>query len=276
MVISEEKKLNNLNGKEWIIRTISWFILRDKNRTKLILQHPGTFQEALVERFVTMFTKKNQWVFDPFVGTGTTLVSCRHLERNAIGIELSQDFIQIAKERLKQKTLIETTKQYLLQGDSNQMESLFSKLPEKPQLDFCITSPPYWNMLNKKRGNSHSQHEQREQNGLQLNYGLELNNLGNEDSYSNYLTKLINIFVLLKKYLKPNAYIVVVIQNMRDSTGSFIPIAWDFAFKMREYYELCQEQIWCQDNKQTGIWGFPTTYISNVHHHYCLVFRNTL
>ena len=33
------------------------------------------------------------------------------------------------------------------------------------------------------------------------------------------------------------------------------------------------EKIWCQDNKKLGIWGYPSEFVSNVHHHYCLIFK---
>ena len=51
------------------------------------------------------------------------------------------------------------------------------------------------------------------------------------------------------------------------------PLAWDLAKRLNEKFILKQERIWCQDNKTLGIWGYPTVYISNVHHHYCLVFQ---
>jgi hypothetical protein len=33
------------------------------------------------------------------------------------------------------------------------------------------------------------------------------------------------------------------------------------------------ERIWCQDSKKLGIWGYPTVFVPNYHHHYCLIFR---
>ena len=55
--------------------------------------------------------------------------------------------------------------------------------------------------------------------------------------------------------------------------GDMLPIAWDIARVLSPTYRLRQERIWVQDQKMLGIWGYPTTYVSNVHHHYCLVFR---
>jgi hypothetical protein len=78
----------------------------------------------------------------------------------------------------------------------------------------------------------------------------------------------------LSPLLSDRAYLVIVVQNMRDVDGSLKPIAWDLARRLSEDYDLRQEMIWCQDNKKLGCWGYPTTYVSNVHHHYCLILQN--
>ena len=77
----------------------------------------------------------------------------------------------------------------------------------------------------------------------------------------------------VQPFLSDGAYLAIVAQNMRDVDGIMRPIAWDLARRLSNTYELKQEQIWCQDNKRLGCWGFPTTYVSNVHHHYCLVLQ---
>jgi hypothetical protein len=51
------------------------------------------------------------------------------------------------------------------------------------------------------------------------------------------------------------------------------PLAWDVARRLRRVWRLRQETIWCQNNKRLGCWGYPTTFVSNVHHHYCLTFQ---
>lgn len=276
-MVSKKNRLNDLNGTEWIKRTISWFTLKAKPRTQKTIKHPGKFPEELAEKFISFFTQKGAWVIDPFVGVGSTIIACRNLERNSVGIELSKEFANIAKNRLKQKTMFEVSKHHIICGDSQNIDELIrNSFKEKiPEFDFCITSPPYWNMLSKQRGGSDSQHRERKEKGLQLVYSSDENDLGNINNYETYLDNLIEIFKKLKQFIKKNAYLVVILQNILDETGKFRPIAWDFSVKMREFFEQNQEQVWCQTDKTVGIWGFPTKYISNVHHHYCLIFRNT-
>ncbi|MFW9807137.1 MAG: site-specific DNA-methyltransferase, partial [Candidatus Thorarchaeota archaeon] len=77
----------------------------------------------------------------------------------------------------------------------------------------------------------------------------------------------------LNTILAENAYLTIVVQNMRDIDGRLRPIAWDLALELSKVYDLRQEMIWCQDNKKLGCWGYPTTYVSNVHHHYCIILQ---
>ena len=85
---------------------------------------------------------------------------------------------------------------------------------------------------------------------------------------------LLKIYANIYEIMKPKAYIAVIMQNLMKSQQRFFPLAWEFALGMRKYkWQLCQEFLWCQRDKKLGIWGYPNTYISNVHHHYVLIFR---
>jgi len=50
-------------------------------------------------------TNEGDTVLDPFMGSGTTAVACKQLQRNFIGFELSQKYVDIANRRLQQDTL---------------------------------------------------------------------------------------------------------------------------------------------------------------------------
>lgn len=59
--------------------------------------HSAVFPEALPEWFIRLFTKPGDWVLDPFVGSGTTVRAAQKLGRNAIGIELRDDYCDLAR-----------------------------------------------------------------------------------------------------------------------------------------------------------------------------------
>ena len=75
-------KLNDLDGKEWIKNTKSWFILRGKSRVPTVINHPAKYPEELAEKFINFFTHKNEVVFDPFMGVGSTGVAAKKLKRS--------------------------------------------------------------------------------------------------------------------------------------------------------------------------------------------------
>lgn len=62
-------------------------------------EHPAPFPVALIERIIKSTNAKS--VLDPFMGSGTTAVAARNLERDFLGIEISQDYCEMARKRLK-------------------------------------------------------------------------------------------------------------------------------------------------------------------------------
>ncbi len=62
--------------------------------------HDAPFPDELVQRCILLYTFKGDTVFDPFLGSGTTMKVARLLGRNSIGCELSPDYLKLAKEKL--------------------------------------------------------------------------------------------------------------------------------------------------------------------------------
>ncbi|MHA1928594.1 MAG: DNA methyltransferase [Candidatus Thorarchaeota archaeon] len=267
------KHLNDLTGKEWVKATKSWFVVNPRPRTKSQVHHPAKFPEELVKRFVEFFTCSDTWVLDPFAGVGSAMIACIEMKRNSVGIDLNKDFIDIGLSVLEE---IDSTNQtHLIEGDSLEIGKVLEQnfAGEIPEFRYLITSPPYWNMLRKSRGGSTSIHKERKEKGFKQFYSDSEKDIGNIEKYQNYIESVTVILEECYPFLAKKAYLTVVVQNMRDVDGTLRPIAWDLARSLSRTYSLQQEMIWCQDNKRLGIWGYPTTYISNVHHHYCLIFK---
>ena len=91
-------RLNDLDPKQWIKFQKSWFVHDPPPRRKDVKLHPAKFPETLVEQFVELFTKPGESVFDPMVGTGSTVIAALRLGRSACGIELSPEWAGIAKK----------------------------------------------------------------------------------------------------------------------------------------------------------------------------------
>ena len=65
-------------------------------------KHPTQKPEALMLHFVEILSNPNDWVMDPFMGSGTTGVAARKADRNFIGIELNKDYFAMAKARIEE------------------------------------------------------------------------------------------------------------------------------------------------------------------------------
>lgn len=63
--------------------------------------HPTEKPVDLVEYLISKFSDDGYVILDPFMGSGTTGVACKNLNRNFIGIELEQDYFSTAKERIE-------------------------------------------------------------------------------------------------------------------------------------------------------------------------------
>ena len=63
--------------------------------------HPAPYPVALIDRIVSSTTAHT--ILDPFMGSGTTAISCLHYNRDYIGIELSQNYCDIAEKRIEQE-----------------------------------------------------------------------------------------------------------------------------------------------------------------------------
>ncbi len=67
----------------------------------LKLTHPATYPDQLAIDFIKMFCPPKGLVIDPFLGSGTTAVAALKCDRNYIGIDISEEYCQIAKKRIK-------------------------------------------------------------------------------------------------------------------------------------------------------------------------------
>jgi len=275
--------LNDLTGKEWIKATKSWLVCdsRRYHQNRDTELHPARYPEELVAEFLRFFTKQDAWVLDPFCGSGATLVAALEQDRNAVGVELSERYAQMAVSRLER--LRDGHCAEVLRADSRDIASpetwSGASVPldedDLPRFDFIMTSPPYWNMLRKSRGGVHSTHKERAEQGLDTDYGESDGNLGLTEDYEKFVDQLGRVFGGCAALLKPGKYMVIVAQNVRVPDGYVRPLAWDITRRVSQCEALSfqGERIWCQDSKKLGIWGYPTTFVPNYHHHYCLIFR---
>ena len=74
-----------------------WSISRESNK----LDHGAVFPEQLVETILLNFSKSEDLIYDPFMGSGTTGAACKKLGRKFIGSEICTEYIDFARKRIK-------------------------------------------------------------------------------------------------------------------------------------------------------------------------------
>jgi DNA modification methylase len=94
--ITKEEFIEYVNGH--------WSIAPETRMKKF--DHPAMFPEELVKRCIKLFSYKNDLVLDPFNGAGTTTFVANLLERRYIGIDISETYCEIARERISSTNLL--------------------------------------------------------------------------------------------------------------------------------------------------------------------------
>ena len=265
--------LNDLSNKEWVKFQKSWFILNPHPREEKVLLHPAKFPEELVQQFIEFFTKSGQIVLDPMVGTGSTLLACYRSGRSGIGIELLHKYAKVAEERFTQIASQQTTQQNknaheiwlkLIHGDARDIDKM-----KLPSVDYCITSPPYWNMLREK---GFKTQQKRKTRNLDLHYSNDTRDLGNISEYESFLFELEQVYRKVYTLLKSGGYLTIVVKNVKKKNRTY-PLAWDISRKLCKFFALKDEKIWCQNDVKLAPYGYGRAWVSNTVHHYCLNFR---
>lgn len=255
-------KLNNLTGKEWLKLTKSfWYSEKTKN-DKFAFQHPAPFLIKDIEKLITLFTKKGMTVLDPFNGVGTTLVAAHNTGRRGIGIDLSDEYCNLAKERLNILG-IDQSLQQVIPGDSIKAVPKLSEY-----VDYCVTSPPYHNILkNKGSGLRDSKENYRSgaRKGVEY-YSDNPNDLGNQESFEDFLSLFQKVMSKVYRKSREGAYASIIISDFTVDKKE-VNVQAGIVLAMEKIgFEFVGTTILLQDNKPLYPFGYPYAYKINHHH----------
>ena len=258
-------KPNHLNcqtAKEWIKSQLGvWQVYYEARDIRDKKVHPATFPIALSSKIISLFTHEGELVLDPFVGSGTTLVSARDLNRNAIGFDLKQEYIDFCSERLMTDTLFNNTKQVAICDDALNIPKYL--VPGSVKLIW--TSPPYANLLNRKRKNKSRRGDQRKNDQYMEveQYSQDPRDLGTME-INEFAIAMGDIFERLLLLLKPKGHCVINIPEIWwDNKRITLHVAVIEELRKRGY-ELRNTIIWDRTNivNRIGIFGWPSNYIT--------------
>jgi len=254
--------LNCMTAKEWVKSQIGiWQFAYEKRDIRDKSQHPATFPISLAKKIILLFSHEGELVLDPFVGSGTTLVAAQDTNRNALGFDLQEEYVDLCAKRLQSNNFFNHAQQVAIQDDALNIPDYLE--PESIRLIW--TSPPYANLLNHKRKNKSRRSTERknEQFGKIEQYSQHPRDLGTMD-IEQYTQAIGDIFERLLPLLKPKGHCVINVPDMWwENQRITIHIAVVEELRKRGY-ELRNTIIWDRTNiiNGVGIFGWPSNYIT--------------
>jgi DNA modification methylase len=271
--VDKRNQLNDLTASEWIQETKSFFYQKglgaSSPEAKYEKMHPAPFSFTDITKLIRFFTKKDGKVLDPFSGVGSTIKACAELNREGFGIELSEKWCEITQVRLREESKIELDEQHLICGDSRNVRKFF----KKNFFDFIVTSPPYWNILEKK---DHKANE-RVASGHVTKYSESESDLGNIDDYDKFLDELSKIFFGCYDLLKAGKYMCIIVSDFRHKS-EFYSFHSDLTNKLtnrklKKRFQLKGIKVLIQNAKKLFPYGYPFSYVENIHHQYVIILQ---
>lgn len=265
-VYDKRNKINDLTGKEWLQMSKSVWVSKRCALDRDAFEHPAPFLIEDIKRLVRLFTKKNDRVLDMFMGSGTTIISSVQAGRHGTGIELNKKYCVLARRRLNRLNIAKNM-YTIVNGNS------LDKIKAIKRIDYCVTSPPYHNILkNNGLGVRHDGSQRRQ--GVEY-YSNNPNDVGNQRTYNNYLKSLKNIMSEMHKKLGHKKYCTVVISDFTvnkketNAHGDMTTIMQDLGF------EFVGGIVLVQDSKPLYPFGYPYAFKINHMHQHLLNFRKT-
>lgn len=252
--------LNCMEAKDWVISQLGvWrfsFEERDMRNKK---KHPATFPISLSKKIIEVFTHKGELVVDPFVGSGTTLVASNDMNRNAVGFDLKKEYVELSNSRLSQLKLNGKCKQIAICEEARNINQYF----KENSVSLIWTSPPYSNLLNRKRKNKSRRDRLNEQFDKVEQYSQDPRDLGTMP-IEKYTVEMGDIFGSLLPILKTKAHCVINVPDMWWENKR-ITIHVSLIEELRKRgYELRNTIIWDRTNivNRLGIFGYPSNFIT--------------
>lgn len=277
-----KKSFNGLTAREWTLLSRNvWNDLSSPRRAHQ-LEHGAVYPEKLTERIIKMYSREGDLVFDPFLGSGTTVISAYKCNRSAIGIELSPRFFDLSKDWLSKtkgplfNTSEKETKHQIILDDCRNMK----KYIKDHSVQLTVTSPPYANFIQKSLADRKKTHKKSklvlENNSVVKQYSNVLEDFGNLD-YKDFLKEITAVLKANLEITKNGGYSVWIVKDYRDTKNSvpYIDFHSDLAHVGQKigwkYHDLI---VWDQNEQRSLVLlGYPSVFYSNQNCSFIVVFR---
>jgi DNA modification methylase len=229
--------------------------IRDKTK------HPATYPISLARKCIELFSHEGELIVDPFLGSGTTLVAARDAKRNAVGFDIHPDYIALTQERLVPKSLLSDMQQIPVLDDARSIRQYLGE----NSIACVVTSPPYANLLNRKRKNKSRRGNERKNRQYEKieQYSQRPEDLGTLD-LATYSDAMAEIFEGILPLIRKKGHCVIDVPDMWWENQR-VTIHLTVVEALRSVgYELRNTIIWDRTNivNNIGIFGWPSNYIT--------------
>ena len=261
---SYSNRANKLSGAVWLKNSFSvWRDLDKKPEEKKVSSlHPAIFSIAAVKKLMECYVPENgKKILDCFAGTGSALVAAHESGLQGIGIDINKKYKDVFCQRIDFSGGMPKGLEYLV-GDAR---TILTKI-EKNSIDFCVTSPPYWDILNRVRSADKKK---------SVNYSDKQEDLGNVSDYKVFLEIFFDISQKVLDTLKNRSYFIVNVMDLRKG-ADFYPFHMDIAMVVKKAgFSFEDIIIWDRQKEYNNSrpLGYPCKFIINKVHEYFLVFR---
>lgn len=210
-------------------------------------EYRGNWSPFVPRNLILRYSKPRDWILDQFVGSGTTLVEAKLLNRNAIGIDINPQSVSISETNLKFQCE-SVSKIYIRQGDAADLAFI-----KDGKIDFICTHPPYADIIK---------------------YSKDIKEDISLLSVDSFLDKMKKVAKESYRILKKGKYCAVMIGDMRKH-GKVIPLGFrtmqcflEIGFTNKEI--IIKEQHNC---KSTEYWQGMYKDFLLLAHEYIFVFQ---
>ena len=255
-----ENKLSCLDAKSWVKAQVGvWRVAYEKDDIRDKTVHPASFPIQLAKRVIELFTHEGELVLDPFCGIGTTLLAAKQLNRNALGIDLNPNYIEVANQRMNQYLNLSPSKQIAVCDDAINID----KYIDGQKVKLIWTSPPYMTLLNKARKNKSRKNRKNYQYHQIEQYSGLPNDLGNQEDEI-YYSSIRSIFEKVKSVLRPDGHCVINVGDFYRDNKLVLLHEGVIRTMTSIGYKLENVIIWDKTNlvNGTGIFGYPKRYMT--------------
>lgn len=268
--------LNNLSGRMWNNFTISVFSTffptsgKESYAHDIRKIHPTPKPPQLMKEIIEFFTKKDELVFDYFMGVGGSLLGASLSGRKGVGIDLNSEYIE-AYKKASEKLDLDVCSTYC--GDCLEVlanKEVMENLLKKHSIDLVLIDPPYGDMMSKEKTGA----DIEVYGNVATPFSYDCRDFGNV-SRNVFLDKLKNSLELVLPYVKKRGYVVIFIKDIQPSKKETNLLHAEIIYKLNEIPNLHYKglKIWADRSTKLFPYGYPFSFVANQIHQYILVFR---